>query len=166
MSILRNPTFLWLHLALCASLGLAGCSKTTAQKRNPGAAGPAATDSHPMRPMGKIVVPQHDCKATPACLEAGYCTHEQGSCVVKRDADCESASVCKRDGKCTATKGACVVGDTADCKQSKRCTHQGECTFKEGSCTATSPSDCKQSKDCKHKGECDLQNGECVTGKK
>jgi hypothetical protein len=160
-------------LLLCTLLvttaGLSGCDKTTAKKRTPGASGPNATDDQQSRqtsPSAKIVVPQHDCKSAPACLEAGYCTQEKGSCVVKRNEDCEAASVCKRDGKCAADKGQCVVGDSKHCKQSARCKHKGECTLKEGSCTAASHDDCKQSKRCEHKGECNFQNGECVAGKK
>lgn len=121
---------------LLTAVSLLGCSKTTAKKRTGGATGPAAMGSNQSRPSARIVVPHHDCKSTPACLEAGYCTHEQGTCVIKRDEDCESASVCKRDGKCTATKGQCVVGDSADCKRSSRCKHKGECVFKNGECVA------------------------------
>ena len=152
-------------LSLIGFVSLHGCSKTTAKKRAPGANQPTM-GADQSQPSAKIEAPTHDCKATPACLEAGYCTQESGSCVVKRNEDCESASVCKRDGKCTATKGQCVVGKEADCQQSKRCKHKGECSFKEGACAAGSHSDCKQSKRCKHKGECQLQDGECVTGKK
>jgi len=124
---------------LVSALSLVGCGKTTAKKHTGGATDTAAMGSNQSRHRGKIVVPQHDCKTTPACLEAGYCTQHQGSCVVKRNEDCESASVCKRDGKCTATQGQCVVGDSADCKQSSRCKHKGECVFKNGVCVAGNP---------------------------
>jgi hypothetical protein len=121
-------------LTLLTAMGLLGCSKTTAKKRTQGSTGPAAMGLDQNQPSAKIEVSPHDCKSTPACLEAGHCTQEKGSCVVKRDEDCESAAVCKRDGKCTAAKGQCVVGDTDDCKQSKRCKHKGECVFHNGEC--------------------------------
>ncbi len=120
-------------LLLVVAMGLTGCGKTTSKKHAPDKNQTSPRTDQSL-PMAKIEVPTHDCKATPACLEAGYCTQESGSCVVKRNEDCESASVCKRDGKCTATKGQCVVGKEADCKQSKRCKHKGECKFANGVC--------------------------------
>lgn len=167
---MKSALPLTLAFSLMSAAALSGCSKSTAKKPAqrgtapaPGAATTAADQSQPdMIDPSQL---KHDCKTARACLEAGYCTHEKGSCVVKKNEDCEFASVCKRDGKCTATKGQCVVGKTSDCKQSHRCKHKGECAFKSGSCAAASPTDCEQSKRCKHKGECKFQDGECVTGK-
>lgn len=121
-------------LVLTLAMGLPACSKSTAKKRSGTSNPPAAMGAIPGGPTAPIVAPQHDCKATPACLEAGFCTHDEGSCVVKSNQDCEAASVCKRDGKCKATKGKCVAGDAADCQQSSGCKHKGECTFQDGVC--------------------------------
>jgi hypothetical protein len=120
-------------LVLILALGLPACSKSTAKKRS-GKSNPAAMGANQGGPSARIVAPQHECKASPACLEAGFCTHDQGSCVVKSNQDCESASVCKRDGKCKATQGKCVAGDSTDCQQSSGCKHKGECVLQDGVC--------------------------------
>ncbi len=131
-----RPTHL-AHLALpvlILALGLPACNKSTAKKRSGKSNPPAAMGAKQGGPSARIVAPQHDCKAEPACLEAGFCTQESGSCVVKSNQDCESASVCKRDGKCKATQGKCVAGDSADCQQSSGCKHKGDCVFQKGVC--------------------------------
>ena len=120
--------------------GLTQCSRPAAKKQS-GAKKAGAVLSGPTDPAGaqsleppKVTLPKHECKASPECLRAGFCTQHAGSCVVKSDTDCESAKVCKHDGKCSAQKGACVVGDQDDCTQSRRCKHAGECLYKKGEC--------------------------------
>ena len=78
------------------------------------------------------------------CGEHGYCTYQDGKCLLASDEDCAQTEACRVRGECSfeVNKDAsgylpdtrCVVGSNEDCRKSERCKKHRMCWKRKDKC--------------------------------
>lgn len=73
------------------------------------------------------------CTFTEACIHEGYCTYQNGICVVS-DVDCLGSENCRAFGQCSSDGAVCFVASDANCQESDACKMNGKCRANNGEC--------------------------------
>lgn len=96
-----------------------------------------------------------------ACQHFGICPHAAGGCSASLES-CRRSLRCTMLGFCTPENGQCVIGANEDCRRSNACRAHGLCAARGQSCVAEDPAHCLASQICSERGACVPRGGVCV----
>ncbi len=84
--------------------------------------------------LGQCGADLNSCRASLRCRTLGFCTPQDGECVIGANQDCEHADVCRTHGLCAARGQRCVAERAVHCLKARVCADAGACEAQQGMC--------------------------------